>query len=191
MEAQRLQNTIDNYKSHLTQRSIAAFANLCDELTLKKGTIILKPNQSDSSEYILLKGTARTFLVNTEGEEITLYFFEDNTIIPPYVTRTENGNSLLYCEVLTDCTFAIMDAKRFESLMIENIEIREFGNTILRQELLNKVQKEIRMASWTAKQRLEQFRKDFSMLENLLPHPMIASYLGITNVSLSRLRKQD
>lgn len=190
MEAQRLQKTINNYNNHLTQKSSAAFANLCDELTFKKGTIILKPNQSDSSEYILLNGTARTFLVNTEGEEITLYFFEDNTIIPPYVTRTENEKSLLYCEVLTDCTFAKMDAKQFESLMVENIEIREFGNTILRQELLNKVQKEIRMASWTAKQRLEQFRKDFSMLENLVPHPMIASYLGITNVSLSRLRKQ-
>lgn len=191
MEAQRLQKTINNYNNYLTKKSSAAFANLCDELTIKKGTIVLKTNQYDNSEYILLKGTARTFLVNTEGEEITLYFFEDNTIIPPYVTRTENGKSLLYCEALTDCTFAIMDAKQFENLMVENVEIREFGNTILRQELLNKVQKEIRMASWTAKQRLDQFRKDFSMLENLVPHPMIASYLGITNVSLSRLRKQS
>ena len=152
--------------------------------------MLLKPSQPDRSEYILLNGIARTFLLNTEGEEITLCFFEENTIIPPHVTRTENGKSLLFCEALTDCTFAKMDAKAFETLMIENLEIREFGNTILRQELLNKVQKEIRMASWTAKQRLEQFRKQFSMLENRIPHPMIASYLGITNVSLSRLRKQ-
>jgi len=129
--------------------------------------------------------------VNTEGEEITLYFYEDNSIFPPYITRTENGKSLLYCEALTDCTFAKMDAKDFEALMIANLEIREFGNSVLRQELVNKVHKEIRMTSWTAKERLEQFRRDFSMLENRIPHPMIASYLGITNVSLSRLRKQD
>jgi len=190
MEAQRLLKSIDKYSGHLTQKSRAALAALCHEKTFIRGAMVLKPGQADSSEYILLNGIARTFLVNTEGEEITLCFFEENTIIPPYVTRTDNGKSLLYCEVLTDCTFAKMDAERFESLMIENLEIREFGNSVLRQELLNKVQKEIRMASWTAKQRLERFRKDFSMLENRVPHPMIASYLGITNVSLSRLRKQ-
>ena len=190
MKVQQLQKVIDRYHSNLSQRSSTAFADLCFETRYSGRSMLLKPSQPDRSEYILLNGIARTFLVNTEGEEITLCFFEENTIIPPHVTRTENGKSLLYCEALTDCTFAKMDTKAFETVMIENLEIREFGNSILRQELLNKVQKEIRMASWTAKQRLEQFRKHFSMLENRVPHPMIASYLGITNVSLSRLRKQ-
>ena len=190
MEVQQLHTSIDNYSLDLTQKSRKAFAALCFEMTFARGSALLRPHQPDQSEYVLLSGIVRTFLLNTEGEEITLCFFEDNTILPPYVTRTENGKSLLYCEALTDCTFAKMDAKAFESLMIENLEIREFGNSVLRQELLNKVQKEIRMASWTAKERLEQFRRHFSMLENRIPHPMIASYLGITNVSLSRLRKQ-
>lgn len=190
MKVQRLQKAIDTYSEQVTQKSRVSLSALCHENTFLKGAMVLKPRQPDNSEYILLSGIVRTFLVNTEGEEITLCFFEENTIIPPHVTRTENGKSLLYCEALTDCTFAQMDAQQFENLMIENLEIRGFGNSVLRQELLNKVQKEIRMASWTSKQRLEQFRIDFSMLENRVPHPIIASYLGITNVSLSRLRKQ-
>ncbi len=190
MEVHKLHKAIDKYSSNLTQKSRASFAALCIEKTFANGSILLKPRKSDQSEYILLSGIARTFLLNAEGEEITLSFFEKNTILPPYVTRTENGKSLLYCEALTDCTFAQIHAKAFESLMIENLEIRDFGNSVLRQELLYKVHKEIRMASWPAKERLEQFRKDFSMLENRIPHPMVASYLGITNVSLSRLRKQ-
>ncbi|WP_425237576.1 Crp/Fnr family transcriptional regulator [Ulvibacterium sp.] len=190
MEVGRLNESIDNYNKGLTQKSREGFAKLCVEKTFLKGDLLLNPNQSDSWEYILLQGVARTFLLNTEGEDITLSFFEDKAILPPYVTRTRNGRSLLYCEALTHCTFARMDAKAFEALMVENLEIRDFGNIVLRQELLQKVDKEIRMASWTAKARLEQFRKDFIMLENTVPHPMIASYLGITNVSLSRLRKQ-
>lgn len=190
MEVSKLDKTIDGYTPHLSAKSRREFATICEELNSKGGELLFKPNTSEKSEYVLLKGIARTFLVNTEGEEITLSFFEGHTVLPPFVTRTAKGKSLLYCETITDCTFAKIDAKGFESLMIDDLEIREFGNTVLRQELLNKVHKEIRMASWSAKERLEQFRKDFSMLENRIPHPMIASYLGITNVSLSRLRKQ-
>jgi CRP-like cAMP-binding protein len=190
MEIHQLNKSIDKYNRDLTLKSRKRFAELCVEKTFLKGDRLLNPNQSDRWEYILLQGIARTFLLNTEGEDITLSFFEDNTILPPYVTRTKNGRSLLYCEALTHCTFARLDAKAFEALMVENLEIRDFGNAVLRQELLQKVDKEIRMASWTAKARLEQFRKDFTILENTVPHPMIASYLGITNVSLSRLRKQ-
>ncbi len=190
MKVEQLNECIDKFSSNVTLKSRMALTTLCVEKTFTRASILLKPLQSDQSEYILLDGIARTFLLNTEGEEITLSFFEENTVLPPYITRTENKKSLLYCEALTNCIFAKIDAKAFETLMIENLEIREFGNSVMRHELMNKVQKEIRMASWTAKERLEQFRKDFSILENRIPHPMIASYLGITNVTLSRLRKQ-
>jgi CRP-like cAMP-binding protein len=53
-----------------------------------------------------------------------------------------------------------------------------------------KVEKEIGLASLTAKERLLSFRQQFPMFENLISHPDIASYLGITNISLSRLRKE-
>jgi hypothetical protein len=73
--------------------------------------------------------------------------------------------------------------------MIENLEIRFFANTVLRNELIRKVDKEIGLASLTAKERLLQFRAWYDSMENKVPHPMIASYLGITNISLSRLRR--
>jgi CRP-like cAMP-binding protein len=151
MEVQQLNKAIDKFSSNVIQKSRIAFTALCVEKTFSHARILLKPQQSYQSEYILLDGIARTFLLNTQGEEITLSFFKENTVLPPYITRTENKKSLLYCEALTDCTFAKIDAKAFETLMIENLEIREFGNSVLRQELVNKVQKEIRMASWTAK----------------------------------------
>ena len=82
-----------------------------------------------------------------------------------------------------------MNAYEFEELMINNLEIRRFGNAVLRNELTRKVDKEIGLASLTAKERLLKFREQYPMLENLIPHTDIASYLGITNISLSRLRR--
>ena len=83
-----------------------------------------------------------------------------------------------------------MDAKKFESLMIENIEIRNFANTVLQNELRIRVDKEIGLASLSAKERLIVFRTLYKSLENRIPHTEIASYLGITNISLSRLRRE-
>ena len=139
----------------------------------------------------MIKGVVRSYLLSPDGDEITLSFFEDCSILSPQVTRTNKGHTLLNYQAITDCDLLKMDAAGFEHLIEANLEIRDFANTVLRHELMQKVNREIRLASWTAKERLEQFRKDFHMLENIVPHPMIASYLGITNVSLSRLRKSS
>ena len=74
--------------------------------------------------------------------------------------------------------------------MINHIDIREFGNMVLQNELLAKVEKEIGLASLNAKERLILFREKYHFLENLISHADIASYLGITNISLSRLRRE-
>ena len=94
----------------------------------------------------------------------------------------------MYFQASTDIELISLDAGAFEKLMIENLEIRNFGNAVLKNELEAKVRKEIGLTSLTAKERLLQFRQDFHMLENLVPHGEIASYLGITTISLSRLR---
>jgi CRP-like cAMP-binding protein len=96
---------------------------------------------------------------------------------------------VLYFQALTEVKIVSIDAVEFEKLMIDNLEIRNFGNTVLRNELIKKVDKEIGLASLTAKERLINFRNHFPMLENVIPHSDIASYLGITNISLSRLRR--
>lgn len=191
MEHNKLNDAINRYAPNLSVGARHAVAAIGTEIKLESGAPLFQLNELNQYEYFLLKGIARTFLVNTEGDEITLTFFKDNTVLPPFVTRVDNNRSLLFCDAITDCEFVRLNALEFETLMIDNIEVRNFGNSVLRHELLNKVYKEIRMASWTAKERLQQFRKDFKTLENYVPHTMIASYLGITNVSLSRLRKEN
>jgi len=112
-----------------------------------------------------------------------------NNILSPQSIRTPKNISNLNFKALTKIELASMNTKEFEALMIENIEIRQFGNTVVQNELISKTEKEIGLASLTAKERLIEFRKKYHLLENLISHTDIASYLGITNISLSRLRK--
>ena len=174
----------------LPNKSIEKIQALIHYVNIEKGDSIAKVGDHNNLEYFVIEGICKTYLNNPEGEEVTLSFFLSQSIISPYTTRTQNGNSILNIKALTSMEIATIDAGKFEQLMIEDLEIREFGNTVLRNELMNKVQKEIGLASLTSKNRLKILRKQYPNIENLISHASIASYLGITTISLSRLRAQ-
>jgi len=172
----------------LSEKSFAEWKNIFKFVSIDKDEVFIKVGKKNHSEYLVVNGFCRSFLVNPEGEEITISFFQKKYALSPHITRTKDQFSLLNFQALTELELIEFDADLFLALMIENMEIRTFGNTILLNELIKKTEKEIALASLTAKERLVKFRSEYSILENLVAHPIIASYLGITNVSLSRLR---
>lgn len=180
---------IDKIYPTMSLNARNAIQRLCKDENQEAGTIFIKKGDWDKYEYFLVSGVVRSYLENNEGEEITLSFFEQNSVISPHLTRTKNERALINYQALTSCKLQKINASNFAKLIETDAEVREFAHEVLKRELQQKVNKEIQLASWTANERLQQFRKDFHMLENLIPHPMIAAYLGITNVSLSRLRK--
>jgi len=170
--------------------SLKQIIDLIEYEEFKKGTCFIEKGTHNYYEYFLLDGVCRSFVLNPDGEEISIAFFNPKTVLSPFVTRTVQGISNLNFEAFTDLKVGMMDASRFLNLMVEHLDAREFGNMVLKMELQKKVEKEIGHASLTAKERLLKFREQYPLFENLVPHTTIASYLGITNISLSRLRKE-
>jgi len=174
----------------MSNASLDAVENLMELREYSKGETFIARNKRNSKEYFVIDGICRSFLLSPEGEEITISFFVENTVLSPFTTRIVKDLSTMNFQALTQLRLAELDATEFEKLMVENLEIREFGNTVLRQELKYKVDKEINLASLTARERLLRFREQYPLLENMIPHSHIATYLGITNISLSRLRRE-
>lgn len=182
---------IINSVTAISSVSMAKIEELVTYTKIEKGELITKVGQRNNLEYFLIQGVCKSFLYNPGGEEVTLSFFMSNSIISPHTTRNEGGKSILNIRSLTNVEVAIIDAEKFEKLMIDDLEIRHFGNTALRNELMEKVQKEIGLASLRGKSRLQNLRTKYPNIENLIPHVDIASYLGMTTISLSRLRSQS
>lgn len=182
---------IINTAASVSTKSMEKIRDLVQYVTIKKGELIAQVGKKNNLEYFMIQGICKSFLYSPEGEEITLSFFMSNSIISPHTTRSKDGKSIINIKSLTDGEVATIDAEKFEQLMVDDLEIRHFGNTVLRNELIEKVQKEIGLASLPGKIRLQNLRAKFPNLENLVPHSDIASYLGITTISLSRLRTQS
>jgi CRP-like cAMP-binding protein len=178
-----------NKVSPVSEGSLDLMSDLIVVEVYEKGDMFIDRGKKNNKEYFVYEGVCRSFLLSPEGEEVTISYFLEGDVLSPNKTRTANQISHLNFQALTKVTVASLNAEKFEQLMINQIDIREFGNMVLQNELLAKVEKEIALASLNAKERLILFREKYHFLENLISHVDIASYLGITNISLSRLRK--
>jgi CRP-like cAMP-binding protein len=181
---------IVNKVSPVSEGSLDLMSDLIVVEVYEKGDIFIDRGKKNNKEYFVYEGVCRSFLLSPEGEEVTISYFLEGGVLSPNKTRTANQISHLNFQALTKLTVASLNADKFEQLMINHLDVREFGNMVLQNELLAKVEKEIALASLNAKERLILFREKYHFLENLISHVDIASYLGITNISLSRLRKE-
>lgn len=147
-------------------------------------------NAKNNLEYILIDGVCRSYITGYDGNEATLSFFYKGQVFTHHSARTVANKSLFNIQALTKVTIAYFSCDEFSKIMAENSEWQKWGRVVHDKELKNRVIRELGLVTMPAKERLISFRKEFAALENLIPHPYIASYLGISPVSLSRLRSQ-
>lgn len=174
----------------LSQKSVEQILQIVKFKQIDKMEDFVILNSPNTFEYIVIDGICRSYITDYEGNEATLSFFLSGNVIPPNQTRTINNKSFFNIQALTHTNIAFFSRDEFAQLMMQNKEIEKWGMSVSNQELKNKVEKELDLITLPAKDRLIKFREKFPMLENLIPHPYIASYLGISPVSLSRLRSQ-
>lgn len=173
----------------LSESALKKIVGLIEYKGYRAGYCFIEKGRRNHYEYFLIDGVCRSYLLSPEGIDITIAYYKSKSVLSPFVTRTNNCISNLNFQALTELRLGLLDSSEFEDLMVNNLQIREFGNAVLKMELQKKTEKEIWMASLTAKERLLKFREQFPGLENQVPHYTIATFLGITNVSLSRLRR--
>lgn len=170
----------------LSPQSAKLLAEVITIIDVESETKFVKEGSSNNMEYLIFEGICRSYLINSKGDEVTLSFF--TSIVAPNLIRTKLNKSILNVQALTKVRLGTFLSEDLMKLMNQNREIELWGNSVLQKELMEKVEKEINQISLSAKDRLIVFREKYEQLENLISHSYIASYLGITKVSLSRIR---
>jgi CRP-like cAMP-binding protein len=155
---------------------------------VKKGTPFVVQGDHETKEHILLEGSVASRIHDPDGAAVCVGLFIGPSVITPNIARTRDGISRVSLEAVTDTLVAQMDSALLTEMMIESEPIRDWANGVLREELDRKADREWCLAALGGSDRLAWFRERYPDYEDKFVHSLIASFLGVTPVTLSRLR---
>lgn len=182
------QKTIEKLVAGLSDTDRETLVGAFEMRNWPAGSYLSNQGERDENEYLLLGGRARSVVTDAEGAEVNLNLYAAPMVITPNIARTSGGQSLVDIEILDDAVVASLPTAQLMDLMVKLESVRDWGNDVMREELTLKVGREWCLAALSARQRLEWFRKVHPGYETLFAHFHIASYLGMTPVTLSRAR---
>lgn len=157
---------------------------------VRRDEIIFHEKKYNVFEYFQLTGISHRFNIDSDMQTVTTGIYQNEIVITPHFTRTTNGQSIFSLQALTECSYLKVPAGTFRDISEQNHQIRMFGRAVVEKEFIINLNFEVLFRSHTAKERLAYFRTNYTQLENIIPHTVIASFLGITPVSFSRLRNE-
>ncbi|WP_447642552.1 MULTISPECIES: Crp/Fnr family transcriptional regulator [Chitinophagaceae] len=157
------------------------------EIHNPKGTLLLKANKIEKTIYFLKKGIARAY-ADVEGMEITFWFGVEGDPILSMKSYVENQKSYENIELLEDCTLYKISTIKLQQLYNGSIEIANWGRRLAEKELVKTEERLISRQFRTATERYKDLLETNPDLLQRIALRHIASYLGITQVSLSRIR---
>ncbi|WP_345991128.1 Crp/Fnr family transcriptional regulator [Chryseobacterium sp. Chry.R1] len=152
------------------------------QLTLREGSI--------NSDYIFLEtGYMRSYVLDIDGNEVTTNIFKPNEMVfevESYFQRKPSNENI---ETITRCIVWIGKYEKCQRLFHTLPEFREFGRAILVKGFTELKQRTVSMIKEKSERRYENLLLESPDIFRNVPLKFIASYLGITNTSLSRLRR--
>lgn len=173
--------------------SSAVAAEIADHFIRK----IISKNQFQLSagkicdEYLFLeKGYMRAFAQDTEGHEVTTNFYTQGQIIFEVSSFFNRKRSQENIQALTDCEGWSINYEQLNNLFHTLPEFRDFGRSVLVKGFAAFKNRMLSMITETAEGRYEQLLMANPEIFQHAPLKNIASYLGVTDTSLSRIRKE-
>lgn len=158
---------------------------------LKKNEIIAKENEIPSPKvYMLVSGIMRAYINAESGKQYNKKLFAPKSFVGPLTAIITKKPSKLTYETLTECKVLEANFDAFLDMCKTDIKLSNFYNRILELLFIEYERRNIELMSLNATQRYLNLRRRIPNIDDLIPQFQIASFLNITPVQLSRVRKK-
>ncbi|RIW12396.1 Crp/Fnr family transcriptional regulator [Algoriphagus lacus] len=171
----------------LTPSALEAIYSLCSLIAVRKNQNLQEIGMRCKTIYFVKEGLARIFYLKG-GNEVTEYFAFENDLIIRAESLFTGKPSLKAIQALEDTVFIGIPADQLFSLFDTFPQIERLFRKIIEQAYVHTVNRMETIQFHSAEERYAQLVEEKPNLIQRIPLKYIASYLGITQVSLSRIR---
>lgn len=174
----------------LSEEEWGIFENAFQVRTVPKKTILSRNNAIARELFFINKGLIRLYYINKRGEEITAFLFKENLFASCYESFLAQRPSIQEMETLEDCELLSITHDNLQYLYKKIPAINIVTRVVADQRFINGQKILSSFILKTPLERYTDFLADQPDLLQRVPLQYIASFLGITPVSLSRIRKR-
>jgi CRP-like cAMP-binding protein len=174
---------------NLDQQQIELILKKSKELKLKNNACFSEVGKVAKQFGFIIEGIVRVCSYDNNGKEMTKYFIDENNILVDLNSFDNNIPSSANLQAISDCKIIVFSKQDWEELLTTIKGLDTIVRKIISQALLRKVVRLSALVSEDGTTRYLSFMEHYPNLVNRIPLSYIASYLGITQSSLSRIRK--
>jgi CRP-like cAMP-binding protein len=174
---------------NLNQQQIDLIKEKATELELLKDEYFSEAGKISTQVGFVLDGVIRVCYYDNKGEEITKYFIDENNLVVDLESFQNSICSSAYVQAVTDCKLIVFSKPDWEELLNTIVGWDAIVHKIIAKALIQKIDRRSPLVSEDATTRYLSFMEKYPKILNRIPLSYLASYLGITQSSLSRIRK--
>ena len=173
---------------NLHPEEISSFENITYQKEFDKNEIFIREGETCDRVYFVVNGLCRHFFTDKDGNEITAWFSEPGMMATDYKAFTEGGRCLfnIQAQGTTSCEYIYFSDLQHLYDTSKNFE--RLGRLVNQSYLNQLIERNTSMVTKSAKQRYDEFTSQKAHLFNSVLLKHIASYLGMSLETLSRLR---
>lgn len=174
----------------LSTEEISIILNAHQKVCFKKGDFLLKKGETANRYFCVEKGLIRSYVYDYDGNDITTGFIGEYEIAIDVVSLFNRIPTAEYFQALTDCECYVINLEEFQVLYHSIRGFNEWGRSWMSASLFELKQRTISMITDSARERYLALQSKHPQILLQSPLKFIASFLGITDTSLSRIRKE-
>jgi len=173
----------------LTQDDIHSFLNVVTETKLSKGDFLITEGKISRQIAYIQSGIFRSFYHSSESEEVTYCFTFQNTLITAYSSWITQQPTSENIQALTDMELILISYDNLSKLETTNPNWIKFFKHIAEHEYINLEKRIFMLQRESAEKRYQNLLQNHPEYLYQIPLHYLASYLGVTQRHLSRIRK--